>query len=88
MFAAVPSPLVGARRAPRADGVGVGLRPAHYRELAEVEVGPDYLEVITENFLGPAPAPRRHLARLSARYPIVLHGVAWNLLGHEPLDEA
>ncbi len=88
MIVAASSSPVGPARAARRAAVGVGLRPAHYRELAEIEVGPDYLEIITENFLGPAPAPRRHLARLAARYPIVLHGVSLNLLGHEPLDEA
>ena len=47
MFA-TPAPPASPARAPRQDGVGVGLRPAHYRELAEIEVGPDYLEIITE----------------------------------------
>lgn len=69
------------------DAVGLGLRPPHYRDLLACEAGPDYLEIITENFLGPAPAPRAHLARLRGRYPVVLHGVSLNLLGHEPLDE-
>lgn len=88
MNAAAPSSPARPARPLRQDGVGVGLRPAHYRELLEIEAGPDYLEIITENFLGTAPAPRRHLARLAARYPIVLHGVSLNLLGHEALDEA
>lgn len=70
------------------DAVGIGLRPPHYRDLFEQWPDLGYLEIISENFLGPAPRPRRNLARASSRYPIVLHGVGLNLLGHEELDEA
>lgn len=74
------------RSIPR-DALGLGLRPAHYPYLFEhwPEVG--YFEVISENFLGAAPPPRARLAALSARYPVVLHGVGLNLLGHAELDE-
>lgn len=70
------------------DALGVGLRLPHYGYLFErwPEVG--YFEVISENFLGPALTPRQRLARVRARYPIVLHGVGLDLLGHAPLDEA
>ncbi|HUB08742.1 MAG TPA: DUF692 domain-containing protein [Myxococcales bacterium] len=70
------------------DALGVGLRLPHHPYLLEhwPEIG--YLEIISENFLGDARPPRQKLARLAARYPIVLHGVGLNLLGHAPLDEA
>ncbi len=70
------------------DALGLGLRPAHYGYLFErwPEVG--YFEVISENFLGPALPPRARLDAVRARYPVVLHGVGLNLLGHAPLDEA
>ena len=42
-----------------------------------------YREIISENFLGDALPPRQNLARVKARYPVVLHGVGLNLLGHE-----
>ncbi|RYE86014.1 MAG: DUF692 domain-containing protein [Myxococcales bacterium] len=64
------------------------MRPAHYPYLLEHWPGVDYLEIISENFLGDAPGPREKLARLRARYPVVLHGVGLNLLGASPLDEA
>ena len=69
------------------DALGLGLRPAHYPYLFEhwPEVG--YFEVISENFLGVAPPPKERLAAVSARYPVVLHGVGLNLLGHSDLDE-
>ena len=69
------------------DALGLGLRPPYYPYLFEhwPEVG--YFEILSENFLGPAAPPRERLARVSARYPVVLHGVGLNLLGHAPLDE-
>jgi uncharacterized protein (UPF0276 family) len=70
-----------------ADALGVALRAAHYPFVFEHEPAVDYFEIISENFLGPAPAPRARRARVRARYPIVLHGVGLNLLGHAPLDE-
>ncbi len=69
------------------DALGVGLRAAHYPHLFERWPEIDYLEVISENFLGASPWPRERLLKARSRYPIVLHGVGLNLLGHEPLDE-
>jgi uncharacterized protein len=64
--------------------VGLGLRPAHYRELWDAAPALDYLEILTENYLGTAPAARYQLDRFKERYPLVLHGVALNLLGPSP----
>ena len=71
----------------RADALGIGLRPRHVRELIEAPERVGYLEIISENFLGPAPGPRRNLARLRGRVPIVLHGVTLGLLDAAPLDD-
>lgn len=67
--------------------LGVGLRAPHYADVFEHEPAVDYFEMISDNFLGAAVTPRRVLARVRARYPVVLHGVGLNLLGHTPLDE-
>jgi len=69
------------------DALGLGLRLSHYAHLFEHWPDVDYFEIISENFMSDAEAPRRHLDRVRARYPIVLHGVGLNLLGPEPLDE-
>jgi uncharacterized protein len=69
------------------DACGLGLRLPHYGYLFEHFPELDYFEIITDNFLGEAEPPARHLARVCSRYPVVLHGVGLNLLGHEPLDE-
>ena len=70
------------------DALGLGLRIPHYDHLLThwPEVG--YFEIISENFLGDAMPARRHLDLVRERYPIVLHGVGLNLLGHAPLDSA
>lgn len=69
------------------DALGLGLRIPHYDYLFEHEPELGYFEIITENFLSDAAPPTRRLERVCARYPVVLHGVSLNLLGHEPLDD-
>ena len=69
-----------------ANARGIGLRTAHYRELFESWPALDYLELISENFLGDALPPRYHLDRVKERYPLVLHGVGLNILGPAPPD--
>jgi uncharacterized protein len=77
------------RAAPFArDALGLGLRLPHYPYLFEHWPEVDYFEIISENFMGPALPPRQKLERVRARYPLVMHGVGLNLLGHAPLDEA
>jgi uncharacterized protein (UPF0276 family) len=78
----------GKPRALARDALGLGLRPAHYGYLLEHWPALDYLEIISENFFTEAAPPAHNLERVSGRYPIVLHGVGLNLLGHAPLDEA
>lgn len=71
----------------RRDGLGLGLRTAHYGALwSREDAGVDFFEAVTENYLGGAPLPRRHLARARELAPVVLHGVGLNLLGPAPLD--
>lgn len=69
------------------DALGLGLRAAHYDHLFArwPEVG--YFEAISENFLDPARPTAGRIDEVRARYPVVLHGVGLNLLGHAPLDE-
>lgn len=75
------------RQLPR-DALGLGFRIPHYREIFASWPKLDYFEIISENFLGDAPSPRRHLDLLRERYPVVLHGVGLNLLGPAPPDPA
>ena len=79
--------LLAPQRTIAPDALGLGLRLSHYGYVFEHWPQLDYFEIITENFLSDAAPPARNLARISARYPVVMHGVSLNLLGHEPLDE-
>ena len=56
-------------------GVGIGLRPAHYRELLALERRVDWLEAHTENYFGDGGYALHVLMRLRERYPVSLHGV-------------
>ncbi|MCX6128576.1 MAG: DUF692 domain-containing protein [Proteobacteria bacterium] len=69
------------------DALGLGLRPIHYPYILEHSPKLDYFEIISENFMGSALVPQQNLERILQNYPIVLHGVGLNLLGHEDLDE-
>ncbi len=70
-----------------ATALGLGLRLPHYEAILTADPLVEYVEVISENFLGGSPTPRQRLERVRARLPVVLHGVSLNLLGHAPLDE-
>lgn len=72
-------------RIPR-DGLGVGLRPSLMMGEGTLRPPLDYFEIISENFMGPALLPQRTLERVREHYPLVMHGVSLNLLGHEPLN--
>jgi hypothetical protein len=68
-------------------GVGVGLRPPHYAEvLARGELGVDWLELVSENFMVAGGRPLRILDGVRERLPLALHGVALNLGSADPLD--
>jgi len=73
-------------------GVGVGLRPPHYAELlargARGELGVDWLEATSENFMVTGGRPRRILSDMRALAPVALHGVSLNVGSADPLDEA
>jgi uncharacterized protein (UPF0276 family) len=69
------------------DALGLGLRIPHYEHLFEHWPAVDYFEIISENFLGSALPPQQKLEKVRSRYPVVLHGVGLNLLGHAPLDD-
>lgn len=67
-------------------GFGVGLRSAHFGYLLEHEPEVDWFEVIPENFLHSQGRPRHVLDWISARYPVVLHGLSLNVASCDPLD--
>ena len=71
-------------------GVGVGLRPLHIRKSsptrAPAQLGVDFFEALSENYMVPGGRPLRVLDEVRARVPLVLHGVSLNLGSTDPLD--
>lgn len=68
-------------------GFGIGLRRPHYQHVLEQQPdGVDWFEVITENYLAPGGRPRSILRKVRENYPVVLHGLSFNIGTDEPLD--
>lgn len=74
---------------PLIQDVGIGLRAAHQQALlAEQPPSIRWLEVTTENYLGPKAIPCHHLEALRSLYPVTFHGIGLSLGGCDPLDLA
>lgn len=70
------------------NSAGLGLRRALLGPLQSAPVGSfDFLECAPENWIGVGGALGETLAELSARTPLVCHGLSLSLGGCEPLDE-
>jgi uncharacterized protein len=69
-------------------GVGIGLRREFYARLPETSRALDWVEIVPENFLTLGGRPQRALEACRERWPVLPHGVALNVGGPEPLDEA
>lgn len=67
-------------------GFGVGFRPDHYLHVTEYKPRIDWLEVISENFMGVGGRPLHFLEKARADYPVVLHGVGLSIGSKEPLN--
>jgi uncharacterized protein (UPF0276 family) len=46
----------------------------------------DWFEIISENFMDTGGKPRRNLARIAERYPLVMHGVAMSIGTVDPIN--
>jgi uncharacterized protein (UPF0276 family) len=65
---------------------GVGFRTQHAAEIAR-DPGPvDWLEVLSDHYIGVGGARRALLARLRESRPLALHGVSLSIAGTEPID--
>jgi uncharacterized protein len=68
-------------------GFGLGVRPVHYEALLGEQRGAvDWLEALTENYLGLGGQPLRYLERLREHYPIVMHGVSLSIGSTDELN--
>jgi len=69
-------------------GFGLGLRQPHYELVLENNVPVDWFEILSENYLEAHDGYWRFLADVRAKYPLVMHGVAMNIGGTDPIDIA
>lgn len=67
-------------------GFGLGLRPVHYNHIFDHQPPVDWFEIISENFMDTDGKPRRNLARVAERYPLVMHGVSLSIGTVDPLN--
>lgn len=67
-------------------GFGLGLRSQHYDYVLEHQPAVDWFELITENYLAPGGRPRAMLHKIRAHYPVVLHGLSFNIGSNEAPD--
>lgn len=67
-------------------GIGIGLRPFHYKEIFETNPAIDWFEIISENFMEEDGLPLKNLERILDRYPVVQHGVNLAIGSPDPLD--
>lgn len=65
---------------------GIGLKPAHYRQILDRLPDAGWFEVHAENYMGAGGPPHHFLERVRAHYPLSIHGVGLSLGGAEPLD--
>lgn len=75
-------------------GFGLGLRTEHYADIADplaplpAALRPDWLEVISENYLVAGGKPLQHLLRIRRDYPMVMHGVSMSIGSADSLNLA
>jgi len=68
-------------------GAGLGLRRAHLGSLLDqIPVTIDFMELAPENWIGAGGRLGHALESISARIPMVSHGLLGNLGGTDPLD--
>ena len=65
---------------------GVGLKPAHFREIIENEPDIGFFEVHAENYMVEGGPFHHYLTRIRERYALSVHGVALSIGADAPLD--
>lgn len=67
-------------------GIGIGLRPFHYKEIFELKPQIDWFEIISENFMFAGGRPLENLEKILDLYPVTQHGVSLAIGSPTPLD--
>jgi uncharacterized protein (UPF0276 family) len=67
-------------------GIGLGLRPDHYKAILDNKPDIDWFEIVTENYLIPGGKPLYYLHAIREHYPVVMHGVSLSIGSTDPID--
>lgn len=67
-------------------GFGLGLRTAHYEEIATEHPAVDWFEILSENYMVPGGRPLNWIDRIRADYSVVMHGVSMSVGSVAPID--
>jgi uncharacterized protein (UPF0276 family) len=67
-------------------GIGIGLRPPHYKHILEHKPSVDWFEIISENFMVDGGRPLWVLDKIREDYRVVQHGVSMYFGSVEPLN--
>lgn len=68
-------------------GLGVGLRPAHLKQILISAKQIDWFEVLADNFMHPAGLHLQQLEKVRNNYPITLHCVGLNIGSIDPIND-
>ena len=68
------------------DGFGLGLRPPHFNDYLTRDIGVDFVEIISENFMIEGGRPLHVLDGVRERHPVVMHGVSMSVGSAEGLN--
>lgn len=74
---------LGSSLPPRA---GLGLKPAHFRQIVETWHDLGFFEVHAENYMVDGGPFHHYLTRIRERYPLSIHGVGLSIGSESPLD--
>ena len=81
---ALPSQAAHAKPLPAR--AGVGLKPAHFREISETQPDIGFFEVHAENYMVPGGPYHHYLSRIREHYPLSIHGVGLSIGADAALD--
>jgi len=67
-------------------GVGIGLKPVHFRDILEARPALEFFEIHAENYMVPGGAFHHHLGRIRDDYALSVHGVGLSIGAEGGLD--
>jgi len=67
-------------------GVGLGLRSAHYQEIFDTKPDVPWFELLSDNYMAEGGLPIHRAEKIRQNYPLTLHGVGMSLASADPLD--